>query len=232
MAERILNPHEIRIVASNGATHTPPARSPSDTRTARLSRLLACAAAAPAVRPAINHGAQSEEYVGEPARELSTLSAQRSESNDAQECALGGVPLPDPASEAAPVMPRALPEAQPVGSRRPVDMTDSELGKQIAQTWATALHAEVFTRELSDRIARFCKTAGTSDDMPWSVTLPMNPSVVPDTLLHLQLSPSSLAIRFETSSARSAHLISNNADALRVRLNETFDRRLDITISV
>ena len=111
-------------------------------------------------------------------------------------------------------------------------MADSELGKQITHVCAAAMHAEVFTRELAERIARFCQTSGTADDMAWAVTLPMNPAVLPDTSLHLQLSPASLALRFETSSPRSAQLLSENRDALRVRLTDSLDRRLDIGIDI
>jgi type III secretion control protein HpaP len=59
----------------------------------------------------------------------------------------------------------------------------------------------------------------------------MNPAVLPDTLLHLQLSPSSIGIRFETSSARSTQLISDNADALRTRLSDALGRHIDVELA-
>jgi type III secretion control protein HpaP len=59
----------------------------------------------------------------------------------------------------------------------------------------------------------------------------MNPAVLPDTLLHLQLSPSSIAIRFATPNVRSQQLISDNADALRVRLADALGRHIDVDVA-
>jgi type III secretion control protein HpaP len=108
---------------------------------------------------------------------------------------------------------------------------DTALGRQIVHACAAAAHGDLLTRELADRIARFCAMSGAGGDSTWAVTLPMNPSVLPDTLLHLQLSPSSIAIRFETPNARSLQLISDNADALRVRLADALGRHIDVDVT-
>ena len=105
------------------------------------------------------------------------------------------------------------------------------LGKQIVHACTAAAHGDLLTRELADRIARFCAMSGEGGDSSWAVTLPMNPAVLPDTLLHLQLSPSSIAIRFETQNARSQQLISDNADALRVRLADALGRQIDVEVA-
>lgn len=108
---------------------------------------------------------------------------------------------------------------------------DAALGKQIVHACAVAAHADLFARELTERIARFCSMSGDANDASWGVTLPMNPAVLPDTLLHLQLSPSSIAIRFETQHPRSTQLISENTDALRTRLAESLGRQIDVQVS-
>ncbi|SDI39879.1 type III secretion system protein SctP [Paraburkholderia phenazinium] len=107
---------------------------------------------------------------------------------------------------------------------------ETALGKHIVSACATAAHGEVLAQQLADRIARFCSMSGASDDASWEVTLPMNPAVLGDTLLHLQLSPSRIAIRFETSNPRSARLIYDNAETLRARLSDALHRRIDVDV--
>lgn len=104
------------------------------------------------------------------------------------------------------------------------------LGEHIVRACARAARGEVLAQHLADRIARFCSMSGTSDDAAWEVTLPMNPVVLPDTLLHLELSPSRIAIRFETPSPRSARLIYDNADTLRNGLSDALRRQIDIHV--
>jgi hypothetical protein len=109
---------------------------------------------------------------------------------------------------------------------------DAALGKHIVHACATAAHGEVLAHQLADRIARFCSMSGATDDASWEVTLPMNPTVLSDTLLHLHLSPSRIAIRFETSNSHSARLIYDNADTLRTRLADALRRQIDVEVVV
>jgi hypothetical protein len=126
---------------------------------------------------------------------------------------------------------KATGNAKPAPTSRPRPEHDTQLGKQIVQACTAAAHGDLLTRELADRIARFCAMSGAGGDASWAVTLPMNPAVLPDTLLHLQLSPSSIAIRFATPNVRSQQLISDNADALRVRLADALGRHIDVDVA-
>jgi len=108
---------------------------------------------------------------------------------------------------------------------------EAALGRQIIHACATAAHGEVLAQQMAERIARFCSMSGTSDDASLEVTLPMNPSVLADTLLHLQLSSSRIALRFKTSNPRSAQLIYDNAETLRARLSDALRRRIDVEVA-
>ncbi|MGN6318453.1 type III secretion system protein SctP [Trinickia sp.] len=145
--------------------------------------------------------------------------------------ARAGDPAPQAASTSAPRTLRLqrTQGKQAVGVPRPEQ--DTVLGRHIVHACAVAAHGDLLTRELADRIARFCSMSGGGGDSSWAVTLPMNPAVLPDTLLHLQLSPSSIAIRFETPNARALQLISDNADALRVRLADALGRHIDVDVA-
>ncbi len=232
MSERVLNPHEIRIVPGSGAARPALAATPSNTRIVQLFRLLAEQAATSTERGPGFGSSTADVPADEPALDERTEAATTAPPHDAH--ADGPPPMPPTGHEPqhAPADRTTRAARAHEAPARVNDIANADLGKQITHLCATAMHAEVFARELAERIARFCQTSGTADDMAWAVTLPMNPAVLPDTLLHLQLSPVSLAIRFETSSPRSAQLLSENKDALRVRLNETLDRRLDIGIDI
>ena len=98
------------------------------------------------------------------------------------------------------------------------------------RTCASAAQGEVFTQQLAERITRFCSLSGAADDAAWEVTLPMNPAVLPETSMHLQLSPSRMVIRFETADPSSSRLIVDNADALRARLADVLGRQIDVDV--
>lgn len=134
----------------------------------------------------------------------------------------------------APDLPAAAPKLRAAGTARRRNAApqpdDPALGEQIVRACASAAHGEVFTQQLAERIARFCSMSGAADDAAWEVTLPMNPAVLPDTSMHLQLSPSRIVIRFETANPHASRLIVDNADALRVRLADVLSRQIDVDV--
>jgi Type III secretion protein (HpaP) len=240
MSERVRQPQDIRIVPAGAAAGSAPSpRSPSSSATAvQIFRLLASQAqgqplsanaaagdAAPADEPEAPASQGSDEgptaiASAEP-REPQPPAVAASDAHDQ--------PKQDASRGVASSGLRSAAQREAQQPEPPEH--DAALGKQIVHACATAAHGELFTRELADRIARFCAMSGASDDASWAVTLPMNPAVLPDTLLHLQLSPSSIGIRFETTSARSTQLISDNADALRVRLSDALGRHIDVELA-
>ena len=235
MSERTRNGQEIRIVP--GAPNPPAA----GTR----------AASASAVQMFRSLAAQAASLAG-------AIATQPDEPQMPPSCASHPQALGDtsPLPDSSRAFPGRSPASQPVvhgdsaesdgktavATRRPsaaapksVDPNNSRseeaaLGEHIVRACTQAAHGEVLAQHLADRIARFCSMSGASDDASWEVTLPMNPVVLPDTLLHLELSPSRIAIRFETSSPRSARLIYDNTDTLRTGLSDALRRQIEIHV--
>ena len=243
MTDRVRHPRDVRIVpgAAPASSSAPTPRASSNATAVQIFRLLTSQAeAGPTAAPVDDFGEQPAGQTDTPARDMTGSGSGTA------------IPAPPPAGEQPQPQPPTAAlshgEAQRDGSTRSAiagahalarrqtptpepHEQDAALGKQIVQACAAAAHGELFTRELADRIARFCSTSGTSGDASWAVTLPMNPAVLPDTLLHLQLSPSSIGIRFETSHPRSTQLISDNTDALRTRLANALGRRIDVDVA-
>ncbi len=244
MTERVRQPQDIRIVpAGTTGSGVRSPRSPSSSATAvQIFRLLASQARSVPLLSADTSDAdtpprEEPDAQASHADDQACTSTVPDESHAPHEPPQAAAPGPSAHSEPGPDTSRssALAGARSAGRRdaqRPEEPEhDIALGKQIVHACATAAHGDLFTRELAHRIARFCSMSGAQDDASWAVTLPMNPAVLPDTLLHLQLSPSSIGIRFETSNPRSTQLISDNADALRTRLSDTLGRRIDVDVA-
>lgn len=245
MSNRTHHARDVRILPAAGATasaRSPAGRVPAGAE-ARFARLLATqsdGAAGPLFGSSDGGGASGHDAQDEPeqgAADSAVGNAIGGESVGPHEC--NGAASPPPVRDSAP-------HAMPTGAPRPLRLQrsqskqalgapqredDTVLGRHIVHACAAAAHGDLLTRELADRIARFCSMSDAGGDSSWAVTLPMNPAVLPDTLLHLQLSPSSIAIRFETPNARALQLISDNADALRARLTDALGRHIDVDVA-
>jgi hypothetical protein len=245
MSNRTHHARDVRILPAAGTTATA-GSSPSHVSAgavAQFARLLAAQSGAGAGPlfvssdggGASDHDAQDEPEQGAADNPIADLISGEPAAPTAPAEAAVPPPAPAPRSQAANTSaPRTL-RLRRVQSTKAPDAPqpehDTALGRQIVHACAAAAHGDLLTRELADRIARFCSMSGAGGDSTWAVTLPMNPAVLPDTLLHLQLSPSSIAIRFETPNARALQLISDNADALRVRLADALGRPIDIDVT-
>jgi hypothetical protein len=243
MSERTRNAREIRIVpglpnsaAAGTRTASPSAVQMFRSLAAQASALASAIAAQPDELPA------QQPESGEP-----EVEAETSPLHDAAGGLAGPPAPPTPPTPFAPFAPADTAEhddrpaataSRPAGAAAKAKTAEqgstpdeeTALGEHIVRACTTAAHGEVLAQQLADRIARFCSLSGASDDAAWEVTLPMNPAVLPDTLLHLQLSPSRIAIRFETSSTRSAGLIYDNVDRLRTRLSDALRRQVDVDV--
>jgi type III secretion control protein HpaP len=243
MSDRTRHARDVRIlpvVCTPGAASSQAGRAPAATA-AQFARLLAAQTAAGSLAPiSSDAGGNADQdsqdepeqsppdtLVGAAPAEPARLDepAARAEAPPAHE------PPARTENSIAPGRLRPHNARNPAVSKPSQPEHDTQLGKQIVHACTAAAHGDLLTRELADRIARFCAMSGAGGDSSWAVTLPMNPAVLPDTLLHLQLSPSSIAIRFETPNARSQQLISDNADALRVRLADALGRQIDVEVA-
>ncbi|HTH75426.1 MAG TPA: type III secretion HpaP family protein [Trinickia sp.] len=245
MSNRTHNARDVRILPAalaNATAGSSPGRAAAGAA-AQFARLLAAqsgSGAAPLFDSSDGGGASDHHAQDEPEQgkaDSAVGDAIGGESIGPREHAEAASPARagEPAPRAAPMSaPRTLrlqrTRGQPaLGAPRPEH--DTVLGRHIVHACTAAAHGDLLTRELADRIARFCSMSGAGGDASWAVTLPMNPAVLPETLLHLQLSPASIAIRFETPNARALQLISDNADALRVRLADALGRHIDIDVA-
>lgn len=245
MSNRTHNARDVRILPAAGAnatTGSSPGRVPAGAA-AQFARLLAAQsgrAAGPLFDSSGGGGASEHDAQDEPEQGAADGAAGDAiggesigphERTEAASPARAGEPAPQAASTSAPraLRLRRTQSKQALGAPPPEH--DTVLGRHIVHACAAAAHGDLLTRQLADRIARFCSMSDAGGDSSWAVTLPMNPAVLPDTLLHLQLSPSSIAIRFETPNARALQLISDNADALRVRLTDALGRHIDVAVA-
>ncbi|MDA8522833.1 hypothetical protein M5C95_18870 [Acidovorax sp. NCPPB 4044] len=73
---------------------------------------------------------------------------------------------------------------------------------------------------LQDTVQRIAWLSAQADPafQSWSVTVPMDPAVLPECELGLSLSPYAMSLRFRTGSSESARLISLHRDPLRAQL--------------
>ena len=86
-----------------------------------------------------------------------------------------------------------------------------------AGTAPPAAPAPAWLQDTVQRIAWLCSRADPAFQS-WSVTVPMDPTVLPDSEVALSLSPYAMHLRFRTGSPESAHLISLHRDPLRAQL--------------
>lgn len=146
-----------------------------------------------------------------------------------------GVPAPEeagpaPADAPAPAMPSTTPPpcAEPPAPGRPGDEGsrrdrdhDPERGAPPATAAASGSlpggGPPAWLRDTVQRIAWLC-TRTDPAFQSWSVTVPMDPAVLPDSDVVLSLSPYAMHLRFRTGSPESAHLISLHRDPLRAQL--------------
>lgn len=134
----------------------------------------------------------------------------------------GATPPPDavaPRWEPVPLPGAAAPPAGRHGDGEP-HREREERGPGGASAPGTASPpggAPAWLQDTVQRIAWLCSRADPAFQS-WSVTVPMDPAVLPDSEVLLSLSPYAMHLRFRTGSPEAAHLISLHRDPLRAQL--------------
>ncbi|AVT01383.1 hypothetical protein C8242_02310 [Paracidovorax avenae] len=126
---------------------------------------------------------------------------------------------PPPAPAPAPPPPQAPPQARQDGdtSRQPGQDSGAEQPGAGAPARPAAVDAPAWLQDTVQRIEWLCAQADPAFQS-WSVTVPMDPAVLPESEVALTLSPYAMSLRFRTQSSESARLISLHRDPLRAQL--------------
>jgi type III secretion control protein HpaP len=96
-------------------------------------------------------------------------------------------------------------------------------------------HFLTLSRRIAAEIAAFCGNRSVSQSGTWDVRLPLDPNVLPGTLLLLSLSPVCLSLRFEVADVNTKQLLLHHSSVLQRELTTLLDawgtpRDVDITI--
>lgn len=125
---------------------------------------------------------------------------------------------PPPAPE--PVAPSQSPFAPwpwlPAGGIGPGPSGDGTSAREVAPVSSSDRHP-AWLGDIVQQIAQLTE-GGDARFQHWSITVPLDPGVLPDCELRLTLSPGAMTLRFRTGSAESAALVSQHRDTLRARL--------------
>lgn len=100
-----------------------------------------------------------------------------------------------------------------------------------APSLLTDAHCRAAMREVALTIAGFCNDRAVNNGDLWQVQMALRADVVPDTTLHLSLSPHWLTLRFHTGDAAALDLLSRGREALLQILETTLARKRDIAIT-
>lgn len=86
-------------------------------------------------------------------------------------------------------------------------------------------------QELAEMVATLCSKADPAFQT-WTVMVPLNPAVLPDTELRLSLSPERLSLRFQSGSAVARQLVLSHRPQLQRLLEQSLGHLRDIDIDL
>ena len=155
---------------------------------------------------------------------------------DAAAAETAGAPAPAakgaPAAPPAAAAPMPVASAAPVGAATPTTMDEADGGDVPVESpverpdlgwWkgpAPAAAADAWPEQLADTIADLFRRADPAF-VSWTVTVPMDPEVLPETELRLSLSPHWLSLRFAARSPEASHLLLRHRPRLQSLLERT-----------
>jgi len=153
-------------------------------------------------------------------------------------------PEPPPEAEAPVVMPDETapsPPAAPAARREEgpdlppdADTPEPELAPPVvpaAPPVPTGTQCRAAMREVALTITGFCNDPAVNNGDMWQVQMALRADVVPDTTLHLSLSPHWLTLRFHAADPAALDLLSRGREALLQVLETTLARKRDIAIT-
>ncbi|WP_439893283.1 type III secretion system protein SctP (plasmid) [Ralstonia sp. 25C] len=115
----------------------------------------------------------------------------------------------------------------------PTAQHTSAMANRLVRACSEISVGNTVTEHLAQLLSRFCgshvvKAGGEC----WEVTLDLDPRVLPETRLTLQLSPHTLWLRFHAGHPRARDLLSEHGDALRQRVHVLLEQRIDVELEV
>jgi hypothetical protein len=123
--------------------------------------------------------------------------------------------------------------ARPTAPHKQVTEEDRAFAEKMPSLLAPAtmqiamhtLQARRCIGQLADTIEQFCTDPAISDSGWWEVEINLDPNVLPDTTLHLQLSPFVLSLRFSARDSTTKQLIWEHREALKSELKKSMTKR-------
>jgi type III secretion control protein HpaP len=146
---------------------------------------------------------------------------------------------PGPPTEAATLAAQSAPSEHGHGSHDPVDMLAGRIETRsspiIEAVYLQQQHFLDLSRRIAAEVAAFCGNRTIAQAGTWDVRLPLDPAVLPGTLLLLSLSPLCLSLRFDVDDVHTRQLLLHHCGVLERELISLLDawgtpREVDITI--
>jgi len=120
---------------------------------------------------------------------------------------------------------------------------DESLAKRIGAASATVVEAVYRQQQrfielagvIASQVADFASNRSLADAGTWEVTLPLDPRVLPDAVLHLTLSPALLSLRFDVNDTDARELLLLHGNVLERELKTLLagwgeSRQIELTV--
>lgn len=106
------------------------------------------------------------------------------------------------------------------------------LSSRIVRACAGGEESNLRMEYLASVVAKFCNSPSIAEGGGWELRIGLNPSVLAETKLFLQLSSYRLLLRFETENPRSKSLIYDNIKELGTKLHSLMGEKIDVEVTV
>ncbi|WP_176709841.1 type III secretion system protein SctP [Burkholderia cepacia] len=110
--------------------------------------------------------------------------------------------------------------------------TDEQLGIDMIRRCTRAAEGDLLAQHLAEHVAGFCTNPAVDRTGLWEVSVALDPAILAKTQLHLRLSGSALALRFESHDPRCRELICDNSTELKTRLEACLGGEIAVEVTV